>query len=67
MSEYKNIEVTTTTTVADLAYQMTEGERIHMANHLYRHYGIGPQKLKNPQGKHINVNGVDYILVRDGE
>lgn len=67
MSVHKEIELTTTTSVADIAYQMTAGERVHMANHLYKHYGIGPQKLKHPQGKHINVDGVDYILVRDGE
>ena len=96
--------------IAELAEAMTEGQMVHMANHLYRHYGVGAQKLlkkiptedderaykmideacdywkeeaerlgetsdnwrsmyynKTPVGKRVNVEGVDYILVRDGE
>ena len=96
--------------IQELAEAMTEGQMVHMANHLYKHYGVGAQKLlnkiptedderaykmiddacdywkeeaerlgtqcdnwrsmyynKTPAGKRVNVEGVDYILVRDGE
>ena len=96
--------------IQELAEAMTGGQMVHMANHLYKHYGVGAQKLlnkiptedderaykmideacdywkeeaerlgetsdnwrsmyyaKTPEGKRVNVDGVDYILVRDGE
>ena len=119
--------------IQELAEAMTEGQMVHMANHLYKHYAIGAQKLLKkiptedderaykmiedacdywkaeaerlevecanwikkgdywkqeaeglkegrnswynkymnasftPKGKRLNVDGVDYILVRDGE
>ena len=31
--------------IKDLAKSMTEGQMIHMANHLYKHYGVAAQKL----------------------
>ena len=111
--------------IQELAEAMTGGQMVHMANHLYKHYGVGAQKLLNKiptedderaykmiedacdywkaeaerleiecvgwkkkglywqaeaesledkagfcapeRGKRVNVDGVDYILVRDGE
>ena len=81
--------------IDELCGAMTEGQRQHMANHLWLHYTVGAQKLeklleeaqsnagnalrtvneragelgslREPKGKRVNVDGVDYILVRDGE
>ena len=77
--------------IKELAEAMTEGQMVHMANHLYKHYGVAPQKLMKqlenatreaeilegacdfwkgearPAGRQVTVDGVDYIMYRDGE
>jgi hypothetical protein len=77
--------------IGELAESMTKGQMQHMANHLWRHYAVGPQKLqtqledamreneildgacdfwkneKHPNGRQVTVDGVDYIMYRDGE
>ena len=77
--------------IGELAEAMTKGQMQHMANHLYKHYSVAPQKLltqledaireneilegacdfwkqeKRPNGRQVTVDGVDYILYRDGE
>lgn len=65
MSEYITVPVTARTTEVsvDTIYTcMTEGQRQHMANKLWKRGYHSPKA-----GKVINVDGVDYRLVRDGE
>ena len=52
------------TDVDDLYDQMGEGARCHMANKLWKH---GYRSPKAFQGKLVEVDGVKYRLVRDGE
>jgi hypothetical protein len=67
MSSHSNITFTASATMGDLVRGMSEGARQHLANHLYKHYGVKPQQLKeDPDGKRVNIEGVDYILVSDG-
>ena len=54
--------------IADLALAMTEGQQIHMANHLYKYFGVGAQKLvaqtmDDSPDKHIVLNGYVYTLI----
>ena len=54
--------------IQELAEAMTEGQQIHMANHLYKHYGVGPQKLvkqleeNDEPPEFVVVNGSVYRL-----
>lgn len=52
------------TDVDDVFDQMSEGARCHMANKLWKH---GYRSPKAHVGKVVNIDGVDYRLVRDGE
>lgn len=47
------MQVETEVSVADAAYHMSEGERQHMANHLYKHYDVAPQKLRSAQEERV--------------
>ncbi len=31
--------------LSELVANMTQGQKVHMANHLWKHHQIGPQKL----------------------
>ncbi len=52
------------TDVDDLYNQMSEGARCHMMNKLFK---AGYRSPKMFSGKVVNIDGVDYRLVRDGE
>ena len=61
-------EVSHEISIAELAATMTEGQKVHMANHLWKHYEIGPQKLVaqtlDPEpDKHIVLNGYVYTII----
>ena len=43
--------------LAEVAARMSEGQRQHMANHLFKHYDVAPQKLKKrlpPETVHVD-------------
>jgi hypothetical protein len=42
-----DIEVPTTVNLAEVVQGLTEGQKIHLVNHLYKHYDIAPTKLRN--------------------
>lgn len=49
--------------IRELAEAMTEGQMVHMANHLWKHYGVGAQKLLGVNGRHVTVDDKEYILI----
>ena len=53
--------------ITELAEAMTDGQMIHMANHLWKHYKIGAQRILPKEGRTITIDGIDYKLARDGE
>jgi len=64
MDHQKEVQVQLSTDVDELYEQLSEGARCHMANKLWKH---GYRSPKAFEGKVVNVEGVDYRLVRDGE
>ena len=47
----------------NLIASFTLGEMQHLVNAIYKYHGIAPQKLVNPNGRHVQVDGKEYILV----
>ena len=54
--------------IREIAEQMTEGQQLHMANHLWKHYGVGAQLLMNDEpDEFMVINGFVYRLGGRGE
>ncbi len=56
--------------ITELAEAMTEGQMIHMANHLWKHYKVGAQKLvkaaeEDTPDEFMVINGFVYRLGKD--
>jgi len=58
------IEVTASIEVADVAGSMTEGQRVHMANHLLKHYGVVAAKANESARESYNslIKGLDSAI-----
>ena len=50
-------------TIDEIAAAMTTGQKVHMANHLWKHYEVAAQKVLAPKGRHVEVDGKEYILI----
>ena len=53
--------------ITELCEAMTDGQMIHMANHLWKHYKIGAHKLVKAPDEFMVINGFVYRLGGDGE
>ncbi len=60
----KEVRLELGTDVDALYNQMSEGARCHMMNKLFK---AGYRSPKMFSGKVVNIDGVDYRLVKDGE
>lgn len=47
--------------VKELAEQMSPGQMQHMANHMYKHYDVAPQKLR----KHLEDATRENVILSD--
>lgn len=46
-----------------LTQSFTTGEMQHLVNAIYKYHGIAAQKLGRPKGRHVKMDGKEYILV----